>query len=213
MKTKYCALFIIVLSVISVRAQYQIFDDPIRYSLYFGASFPTGEFANALGAKGGVSVSLDATANIYKNIKWLTSTNMTMNGIRQASMATRISASSASSGQYTTGALLTGPYIQVCQFMSGDLFVFAQTGLQILFMSDIEYTKQAVRETLTTNMGAGYAYSLGVTTKFTGFNVSFRYQMADPQILERIHTTYPSPASTLVKKRTNSFRLIMGINL
>lgn len=214
MRKKYYALFIIVLSVISVRAQYQIFDDPIRYSVSVGTSLPAGEFANTWGAKPGACVYLDATANIYKNIKWLASTDVSINGIKQSSLLTRLSASTATPGTYTTAALLTGPCIQVSRFLSGNLFVFAQAGLQILFMPDIDYTKNETHETLTTNMGAGYTYALGATTKFQGFNVSLRYQIADPEILERIHIPqYSSPISTPVKKRTNSLQILMGVNL
>lgn len=214
MRTKYYALFIIVLSVISVRAQYQIFDDPIRYSVSVGTSLPAGEFANKWGAKPGACVCLDATANIYKNIKWLTSTDVAIHGIKPSALAARLSASSVTPGTFTTAALLTGPYIQLSRLLSGYVFVFAQAGLQILFMSDIDYTKNETQKTLTTNMGAGYTYALGVTTKFQGFNVSLRYQIADPEILERVHTPpYPAPVSSPVKKRTNSLQILMGVNL
>jgi hypothetical protein len=214
MKTRYYIFFVFLLAAINVHAQYQIFDDPIRYSIYLGTSLPAGEFANTSGAKPGACVYVDATANIYKNIKWITSTNVAINGMKLSSLTARLSASSATPGTFTTAALLTGPCIQVSRLLSGNLFLFAQTGLQILFISDIDYTKNETRETLTTNMGAGYTYALGVTTKFQGFNASLRYQIADPEILENIHMSqYSYPVSNHAKKRTNSLQILMGVNL
>lgn len=190
---------------------------PFKFSLYGGASLPTGDFSStAIAEKSGYATTgfcamIEGSKEFGETINWISSVSLAINGFDESTLESQLGGLSVSADNYITTWIMTGAGLETPLAPMVNFYALAQIGLLVSSVPDITISYGGESITQTTNTGTAFAYGFGAGIKITKLNIGMRYYSGEPEY-EQTASYNGVTGTNKIKLPASIIELLVGLN-